>query len=104
MRNRPQVGDHVVASHPVAVVLNRERFGVLVRMNPDFERLIRAQFGRVGHRLKTATIERIRSVRHEFAQKDVLARVERFRHQLKQFLSFRTKFKAFLSHDSLSHL
>ena len=82
------MGNHIVARHTIAIVFDRQSLCDFIGRDANFECLVGGQFRRVGQRLKTTSIECVRGIRDEFAQKDVFARIKAFRHHLKEFFRF----------------
>lgn len=87
LRDRADQADHLVAVHADAVVPHSERTGVLVDLDLDVQvGGVRRQF-LVDERLQPQLVQRVGRVRDQFAQEDVLVRVDRVHHQLQQLTS-----------------
>jgi len=96
--DRAQILDQVRSVHADAVVGNRQRAGVLVDRKADLEGGVIGQ--QVGRRQRGVAqpIARVRRVRDQFAQKDVLLAVERAGDDIQQSADFSLKFKPFFGH------
>merc|ERR1719487_1089894 len=85
LRDGAEVGDHLGLRHADARVDDRQRVVRLVRHQADEELGVRVEHRLVGERLVADLVERVRRVRDELAQEDLLVRVEGVddeRHQL----------------------
>ena len=100
MGNRSQVPDQFVARHADAVVADDQQAVGLVRLDRDFQRLVGFDLA-VDQRQVPKLVERIRGVRHEFADRDLAVLIQRVRQQVQQLLNFRLKrefLRGFRSH------
>jgi hypothetical protein len=76
--------DQLLSVHADAAVGNRERIGLLVRLNPDFWRLAVGYQRRIGYRLIAQFVAGIRRVRDQLAQENIGLRIDRMHHQVQQ--------------------
>mmetsp|Transcript_19224 Transcript_19224/g.47842 ORF Transcript_19224/g.47842 Transcript_19224/m.47842 type:complete len:333 (+) Transcript_19224:1564-2562(+) len=85
LRDGAEVGDHLSLGHANTGVTDRERVVRLVRHEADVELGLGVEDRLVGQRLVADLVERVRRVRDQLTQEDLLVRVERVddkRHQL----------------------
>ena len=79
--DRSQMLDEIFLRHANPVVRDRERAVDPVRDQLDREIIGRGELG-IRHRLESAPIKRIRSIRDQLAEKNLLVRVKRVDHQV----------------------
>src|SRR5205823_6382230 len=83
-RDRPEIGDHLVAAHPDAVIGDGEDpcrrivIDVDLRLEVVFEQRLVVQ------RFEAQLVAGIRRVRDQFAQEDLAIRVQRMDHELQE--------------------
>ena len=86
-RDGADVADDLIARHPDAVVVDRQRAGAGVGHEPDLE-LGRGREVGTAQRLEAQLVERVRGIGDELAKEDVLVRVEGVDHEVQQLPDF----------------
>ena len=89
--------NHLLTTHANAVVADGQGARRLVSANPDLQIGVTLQQGRIRQRLKAQLVRRIRRVRDQLAQKDLLVRIQGVDHQLQELFDFRLEAEGFFA-------
>ena len=99
LRNRADVVYDFLTAHADAVILDCQRMSILVRYQVDLECLIIAQDIGIGQALEMDLVDRIRCVRDELPQEDLVIRIDGVDHQVQQLLGFGLEFMFLFGHN-----
>ena len=86
LRDRPDVGDHLVARHADAVVRHGDRPGLLVERDADLELAVALVERRIRDRLEAELVGGVRGVGHQLAEEHLLVAVQRVHHEVQELL------------------
>ena len=95
-RDDAEVAVELLLRHADAVIRHRDRARVLIRGDADLEIAARHAHVFIRERLVAELVDRVRGVRDDLAQEDLLVRVDRVDHHVEQF--FRLGLELFLCH------
>ena len=95
-RDDAEVAVKLLLRHADAVIRHRDRARVLIRGDADLEIAARHAHVFIRERLVAELVDRVRGVRDDLAQEDLLVRVDRVDHHVEQF--FRLGLELFLCH------
>jgi len=93
--DRAEVLHHLLAVHADAGVTDRDRLGLVVCVDVDRQLGVGVDHIVVGEHLKLDTVERIRGIGDQLAQKDLAVGVKRVRQDVEQLLDFGAVFERF---------
>ena len=94
-----EIGFHLILGHSDTVVRNGDSACIPVDLDRYLEVLLGKTRG-LGHGFEVHLIDRIRSVRYDLTEEDLLVSVDRVDHKIQETLGFR--FELFLSHPFTS--